>query len=226
MGTVLSMSWCCTGDLGRSSVRAKLTASYAARKSFRTAGGSAGLLIGQPTAVALVCVGTPESGHICCGHQDLPTKVLSSKLQTFCLMRCTRAVATSLPCWPNQAPAMQERASLIPVTEYVPFRGADTNSCVLPCLPVCVSWTPLPPLGQVAGQKQQTAVMPHSRSPIYNSHHEFFNVQLPDVLTVQVGAGTKDSSCGGGGKRGTSTRARHGPFGGGLYRVPACALPG
>lgn len=40
---------------------------------------------------------------------------------------------------------------------------------------------------QVAGQKQQTVVMPHSRSPIYNSHHEFFNVQLPDVLTVQVG---------------------------------------
>jgi hypothetical protein len=28
--------------------------------------------------------------------------------------------------------------------------------------------------------------MPNTRSPIYNSHHEFFNLQLPDVLTIQV----------------------------------------
>jgi hypothetical protein len=39
---------------------------------------------------------------------------------------------------------------------------------------------------QIAGQSSQTAVMPNTRSPIYNSHHEFFNLQLPDVLTVQV----------------------------------------
>lgn len=39
---------------------------------------------------------------------------------------------------------------------------------------------------QVAGQQSQTAVMPNTRSPIYNSHHEFFNLQLPDVLTIQV----------------------------------------
>jgi hypothetical protein len=40
---------------------------------------------------------------------------------------------------------------------------------------------------QIANQKAQTVVLPHTRSPIFNSHHEFFNVQLNDVLTVQVG---------------------------------------
>jgi hypothetical protein len=39
---------------------------------------------------------------------------------------------------------------------------------------------------QVAGQKQQTAVMPHTRSPTYNAHFEFFNVTVPDTLQVQV----------------------------------------
>lgn len=40
---------------------------------------------------------------------------------------------------------------------------------------------------QIAGQKSQTAVMPNTRSPIYNSHSEFFHLQLHDTLTVQVG---------------------------------------
>jgi hypothetical protein len=40
---------------------------------------------------------------------------------------------------------------------------------------------------QIAGQKSQTAVMPNTRSPIFNSHSEFFNLQLHDTLTVQVG---------------------------------------
>jgi hypothetical protein len=39
---------------------------------------------------------------------------------------------------------------------------------------------------QVAGQKQQTVVMPHTRSPTYNAHFEFFNVTVPDTLQVQV----------------------------------------
>jgi hypothetical protein len=39
---------------------------------------------------------------------------------------------------------------------------------------------------QVAGQKQQTAVMPHTRSPTFNAHFEFFNVTVPDTLQVQV----------------------------------------
>lgn len=45
---------------------------------------------------------------------------------------------------------------------------------------------------QIAGQKSQTAVMPNTRSPVYNSHSEFFNLQLHDTLTVQVGQGGKD----------------------------------
>lgn len=40
---------------------------------------------------------------------------------------------------------------------------------------------------QVAGQKQQTVVLPHTRSPTYNAHFEFFNVTVPDTLQVQVG---------------------------------------
>jgi hypothetical protein len=43
---------------------------------------------------------------------------------------------------------------------------------------------------QVAGQKQQTVVMPRSVHPVYNAHFEFFNVQLPDTLTVQVSTPT------------------------------------
>jgi Ca2+-dependent lipid-binding protein len=39
---------------------------------------------------------------------------------------------------------------------------------------------------KVAGQKQQTVVFPHTTSPVYNAHFEFFNVQAQDVLQVQV----------------------------------------
>lgn len=39
---------------------------------------------------------------------------------------------------------------------------------------------------KVAGQKQQTVVYPHTTSPVYNAHFEFFNVQAQDVLQVQV----------------------------------------
>lgn len=39
---------------------------------------------------------------------------------------------------------------------------------------------------KVAGQKQQTVVLPHTRSPTYNAHFEFFNVTVPDTLQVQV----------------------------------------
>lgn len=39
---------------------------------------------------------------------------------------------------------------------------------------------------KVAGQKQQTVVMPNTHSPVYNAHYEFYNVQAQDVLSVQV----------------------------------------
>eukprot|EP00879_Flechtneria_rotunda_P008728 GHRR01009142.1.p1 GENE.GHRR01009142.1~~GHRR01009142.1.p1 ORF type:complete len:896 (+),score=341.24 GHRR01009142.1:1003-3690(+) len=39
---------------------------------------------------------------------------------------------------------------------------------------------------KVAGQKQQTAVMPQTTHPTYNAHFEFFNVQLQDVLKIEV----------------------------------------
>lgn len=39
---------------------------------------------------------------------------------------------------------------------------------------------------KVAGQKQQTVVYPHTTSPVYNAHFEFFNVQAQDVLQIQV----------------------------------------
>jgi hypothetical protein len=42
---------------------------------------------------------------------------------------------------------------------------------------------------QVAGQKQQTVVMPHTCRPTYNAHFEFFNVTVADTLAVQVRPG-------------------------------------
>jgi hypothetical protein len=48
---------------------------------------------------------------------------------------------------------------------------------------------------QVAGQKQQTAVLPHTRSPTYNAHFEFFNVTVPDALLVQVRRDARFECC-------------------------------
>jgi hypothetical protein len=44
-----------------------------------------------------------------------------------------------------------------------------------------------PPHPQVGNQTQRTAVVQQSLNPVYNTHHEFFNIQTHDVIRIRVG---------------------------------------
>jgi hypothetical protein len=39
---------------------------------------------------------------------------------------------------------------------------------------------------QVGNQTQRTAVVQQSLNPVYNTHHEFFNIQTHDIIRIRV----------------------------------------